>query len=318
MDFFSHFLIGIIISIFTLNNLSLSIVLYAGVMSVLADFDIILAPLQLIKKSNLLAHKGVSHSFFYAAIVTAITGSIFSIITGEQFFLAWLIGFLFYSMHNIFDFLTASKIPILYPLSKKRYRFFIDRAINIFLVIISGSIILFYFIIFFLWPELFFSNLVNYILGFYVVYFSYRILTKLWVQFRLPKNMYYIPGILPFTYLIYENKKSEEIISFKLTKKFQFRSKNSKLIESEIKLLSTEMKLFEKAVLLSKKYAFFSKWEFIIPVIKKDEKNIILVLFLAESFTSGHVYSLKIEFDLVNNNLVNEVEGFNYRVKSNS
>ena len=318
MDFFSHFLIGIIISIFTLNEFSLSIVLYAGVMSVLADFDIILQPLQLIKKSTLLAHKGISHSFFYAGIITAITGSIFSLITGEQFFLAWLIGFLFYSMHNILDFLTASKIPIFYPLSKKRYRFFIDRAINIFLATISGSIILFYFIIFFLWPELFFSHLVNYFLGFYVVYFTYRILTKIWVQFRLPKNRYYIPGILPFTYLVYENKKSEEIISFKLIKKFQFRLKNSNLIESEIKLHSNEMKLFEKAVLLSKKYAFFSKWKFIIPIIKKDEKNINVILFLAESFTSGHVYSLKIVFDSVKNKLVNEVEGFNYRVKSNS
>ena len=318
MDFFSHFLIGVIISIFTLNEFSFSIVLYAGVMSVLADFDIILQPLQLIKKSNLLAHKGISHSFFYAGIVTAITGGIFSIITGEQFSLAWLIGFLFYSIHNILDFLTASKIPIFYPLSKKRYRFFIDRAINIFLATISGSIILFYFIIFFLWPELFFSSLVNFFLGFYVVYFTYRILTKIWIQLRLPKNIYFIPGILPFTYLIYENKKSEEIISFKLIKKFQFRSKNSKLIESEIKLSSNEMKLFEKAVLSSKKYAFFSKWEFIIPLIEKDENNINVILFLAESFTSGHAYSLKIVFDLVKNKLVNEVEGFNFRVKSKS
>ena len=318
MDFFSHFLIGILVSIFTLNKLSFSIVLYAGVMSVLADFDVILEPLQLIKKSNLFAHKGISHSFFSAAIVTAITGSIFSIITGEQFFLAWLIGFLFYSIHNILDFLTASKIPILYPISKKRYRFFIDRAINIFLATISGSIILFYFIIFFLWPELYFSNLVNYFLGFYVVYFTYRILTKIWVQFRLPKNMQYIPGIFPFTYLVYENKKSEENISFKLIKKFQFRSKNSKLIESEIKMFSNEMKLFEKTVLVSKKYSFFSKWEFIIPVIKKDEKNVIVILFLSESFTSGRVYSLKVVFDLAKNKLVNEVESFNYRIKSNS
>ena len=305
MDFFSHFLIGILISIFTLNKLSFSIVLYAGVMSVLADFDVILEPLQLIKKSNLFAHKGISHSFFSAAIVTAITGSIFSIITGEQFFLAWLIGFLFYSIHNILDFLTASKIPILYPISKKRYRFFIDRAINIFLATISGSIILFYFIIFFLWPELYFSNLVNYFLGFYVVYFTYRILTKIWVQFRLPKNMQYIPGIFPFTYLVYENKKSEENISFKLIKKFQFRSKNSKLIESEIKMFSNEMKLFEKTVLVSKKYSFFSKWEFIIPVIKKDEKNVIVILFLSESFTSGRVYSLKVVFDLAKNKTSN-------------
>jgi len=78
------------------------------------------------------------------------------------------------------------------------------------------------------------------------------------------------------------------------------------------------MKLFEKAVLLSKKYSFFSKWEFIIPVIKKDEKNIIVMLFLAESFVSGHMYSLKIVFDTFKNKIVNEVEGFNNRVKTNS
>ena len=130
--------------------------------------------------------------------------------------------------------------------------------------------------------------------------------------------MYYIPGILPFTYLIYENKKSEEIISFKLIKKFQFRSKNSNLIESEINLFSNEMKLFERAILLSKKYPFFSKWEFVIPVIKKDEKNINVILFLAESFTSGRAYSLKIEFNLVKNKLVNEVDSFNYRLKPNN
>lgn len=316
MDFFSHFLLGILISVFTLNKLSFSIVLYASVMSVLADFDIILAPLQLIKKSILFAHKGISHSILYAVIFTAFTGSIFSIITGESFFLVWLIGFLFYSLHNLLDFLTASKIPLFYPFSKKRYRFFIDRAINMFLAMISGSFILFYFIIFFLWPELFFSNLVNYISGFYMVYFAYRIITKIWVQFKLPKNQSYIPGILPFTYLIYENKKSEEILSFKLIKKFQFRPKNYNLIESEIKLFSDEMKFCERAILLSKKYPFFSKWEYIIPVIKKNEKSIIWVLFLAESFTSGHMYSLKIEFDLVTNNLINEIEGFNYREKS--
>lgn len=316
MDFFSHYLIGIIVSIFTLNELSFSIVLYASVMSVLADFDIILAPLQLIIKSNLLAHKGISHSFFYGAIFTAFTGIIFSIITREPFFLAWLIGFLFYSMHNIFDFLTASKIPIFYPFSKKRYRFFIDRAINIFLATISGSIILFYFIIFFLLPTLFFSTLVYYIFGFYVVYFTYRIITKIWLQFNLPYNQSYIPGILPFTYLIYENKKTEKNESYKLIKKFQFRSKNSNLIESEINLFSNEMKLFEKAVGLSKKYSFFSKWEYIVPIIKKDGSNIIMILFLAESFTSSHVYSLKIEFNVVTNKIIKEVQGFTYKVNS--
>ena len=64
MDFFSHFLIGILVSIFTLNKLSFSIVLYAGVMSVLADYDIILEPLQLIKNQIFLHIKGFHILFF--------------------------------------------------------------------------------------------------------------------------------------------------------------------------------------------------------------------------------------------------------------
>jgi len=315
MDFFSHFLIGILTSIFTLKSFSFSIVVYAGIISVLADFDIFLEPLRLIKNSPLLSHKGVSHSYFFSLILSFITGLIFSGITGESFLFAWFIGFLFYSLHVTLDFLAASKIPILYPFIKKRFRFFTDRAINPYLALFSGSTFLFYFIVFFFWPELYFSSLANYLMGFYIIYMLYRIFTKVWIQFRLPENKHYIPGILPFTYLIYENQNVESLVSFKLFKKYQFRSKRFTLLESEITKNSKDMKLFEEAISLSKKYLFFSKWNFILPVIQKREKNFIVILILAESYISNRAYTLRIIFDLTQNQVINEEEGFNYKVK---
>jgi hypothetical protein len=83
-------------------------------------------------------------------------------------------------------------------------------------------------------------------------------------------------------------------------------------------VFSNEMKLYERAIELSKKYPFFSKWEFIIPIIKKNEKTLTLILYLAESYARGRMYSLKIECDLVQNEVISEGEGFNYRLKSNS
>jgi len=315
MDFFSHFLIGILTSIFTLKSLNFSIVVYAGVISVLADFDIFLEPLRLIKNSPLLSHKGISHSYPFSFIISFITGLIFSIITGESFLITWFIGFIFYSLHVTLDFLAASRIPIFYPFIKRRFRFFTDRAINPYLALFSGSAILFYFIVFFLWPELYFSSLANYLMGFYIIYILYRIFTKVWMQFRLPKHKHYIPGILPLTYLIYENQNKKSLVSFKLSKKYQFRSKKVTLLESEVSKNSKDMELYEEAISLSKKYLFFSKWNFILPVIQKGEKNINVILILAESYVSSRAYTLRVIFDLSQNQVINEEEGFNYRIK---
>jgi hypothetical protein len=238
---------------------------------------------------------------------------IFSLITQESFFLAWVVGFLFYSLHLTLDFLTASKVPIFYPIIKRRIRFFIDRAINIILATISGSIILFYFITFFLWPSLYFSPLIEYILGFYITYFFYRIITKIWVQFRLPKKAYYIPGIFPLTYLIYYNQSSEDELSFKLERKLQFRKRSSVIYQSNIKKNSKEEKLFIQALEECKKYVFFLKWEYIIPLFKENGKSLDLYLVLTESYFSGSFYSIKIQFDKDSNEIVHLKDGFTYK-----
>ncbi|MFX0177979.1 MAG: metal-dependent hydrolase, partial [Candidatus Hodarchaeota archaeon] len=318
MDIFTHFLLGIIISIFTLNSFGFEIVLFGGIMAVIADFDIFLEPFKKFRTSNLLSHKGISHSFFSGLLISLPFALIFTFITNHSFLIVWMIGFVFYGLHVILDFMGASKIPLLFPFIKKRFRFFIDRAINIYLALISGCFILFYLIIFFVWPELYFSNLIFYIFGFYIVYLSYRIFTKVWIQLNLPENSHYIPGLLPFTYLIYQNQNSENFIIYKLIKKVQFISKETKLLDSKIKNDTLEMKYFEQVLILSKKYIFFSKWKFIFPILQKNEKIIVIILSLAESYASGRMYSLKVTFDLATNKILNEIEGFNKKIQTMS
>ncbi|MFX1442830.1 MAG: metal-dependent hydrolase, partial [Promethearchaeota archaeon] len=135
-----------------MSSFSNEFVIFAGLMAVLADFDVFLHSFKIVRKSKLLAHKGISHSYFAALIISAPAAGIFSLITGNSFLLAWMIGFIFYSLHVTLDALAASKIPLFYPISQKRFRFFIDRAINPILAIISGIILLFYLIIYFVSP----------------------------------------------------------------------------------------------------------------------------------------------------------------------
>ncbi|MFX0025713.1 MAG: metal-dependent hydrolase [Candidatus Hermodarchaeota archaeon] len=311
MDIFTHFIIGILAAIYGLKSLPLSIVIYAAIMSVIADFDIFIEPLRLIKKSNFLSHKGLSHSYFTALLFSFFTAILFTFITNENFLIAWIIGFLFFSLHISLDLITASKIPIFYPFSKKRYRFFIDRAINLFLAIISGTVVLSYFLMFFYLPEVFFSNLYHYIFGFYLAYFAYRFLSKIWIQFKLPKNSLYIPGILPFVYFIYENISLKNSNLYKFSKKIQFSKKKSLILQSELFKNSDDIKFYEKALKISKDYVFFTKWEAVIPMIEKHDAYCTLLLLLTESYFLGSTYALEVVFNRNSGTIEIVSDGFN-------
>jgi len=310
MDFFTHLLIGAFIAAFALNSLGQEFIILAIVMAFIPDFDVFLGFFRSVRRSKLLSHKGVSHSFFAALIVSAPVALIFSLITGASFVIVWLIAFLFYSLNVILDGLAASKIPLFYPFSKKRFRFFIDRAINPLLALISGILIIFYMIIYFVSPGIYYSDLTNYLLVCYLLYLSYRAIAKIWIQIQMPKDVKMIPGILPFSYFIYENHNSESKIIFNLSKKSIFSSKKVQIIESEINKNSEEMGFYEKAKTLSEEYLFFSKWEAIIPLFQHNEYWITVILFLSESYASGSAYSFEAVFDKRSKKLIHKSASF--------
>lgn len=226
MDFISHFLIGILISYFTVRSLGPEIFLYAGIMAALPDFDVFLMPLQRIHRSFYFSHRGGSHSLVTSAIVSLIPSGILYIVFNDSFILSWLIGFLFYSLHLTLDFLTSFKTPILFPISRKEYTFSVEKAINPIVMFFSVTISVLYIIFFFNSVSLFYYYYLSiFSLGFYLIYLSYRTLTKIWVQARLPKNSYYLPATLPFVYFVYENHSDEDQLLFKFSKNINFPQK---------------------------------------------------------------------------------------------
>ena len=298
MDFFTHFFFGFLLSACTVNALGIEFFFFSSLMSMLPDFDVFLHPLAKKKESYFLSHRGGSHSYIMSLFVSAITSGIFFLLTGKSFILAYIIGCIFYSLHVTLDLFTTSKIPIFYPISKKEYRLMVDRAVNLLLMLISLTTIITYIILLNFWIRLYYSeNIWRVILACYLIYFVYKILTKMWVKARLPDNCQFLPGIFPFVYSIYENKSNENHISFKLTKKFQFSSKSVEVIESKIKNNSIEMKFFERTKKLFEKFRFFKKWEAVIPIIWENDSNINVLIFLAESYANGTAYNLEISYD---------------------
>ncbi|MFX0007625.1 MAG: metal-dependent hydrolase [Promethearchaeota archaeon] len=318
MDSFTHFLIGLLISAFTLNQFGFAIVIYMAIMAITPDFDVIFESFKFIRRNKNLAHKGVSHSYVFAVGITAIIGAIFSFFTQIAFLYVWPLGFLFYSLHITLDFLAASKTPIFYPISKKKYRFFIDRAINFNMLLISIGIMLSYVIIFFVWPTF---NLILYsyfVSGFYIFYFLWRIIMKVYFKVNLPSSHRFIPGITPFTYYIYSTKRKNEEQHFRLVKKSIFTSNSKILIDTTLKLNSIQTIFYEKSLLLAEKYSFFSKWEDRIPFITEFDNTISVTILLAESYYRNSGYGLKVNFNKTTNEIINQSEGFNLHIKNNT
>ena len=311
MDLFSHFLIGTFISALPLVSITWEYVVFAFFMSILADFDVFLTPLQRILDSYYLSHKSASHSYIIAIFVSFITGVLFYFMVGGSFIRAWIFGFLFYSLHITLDLLTTSKIPALYPISKREYRLYADRAVNPILMFYN-MFLMTLFVIF--WqlrlPLNIYFELAWVFLTVYVIYFSYKILTRLWIQSRLPENCLFIPGMVPLIYMVYESRESEDNITFKLTKKRQVFKKSMVIIESEIKKDSREMDFYERAKSISNSFRFFVKWEGIIPIIEEKEEFITVKIFMAESFASRSAYIVFVIFDKKSGELIFKVDGF--------
>ncbi|MFX1479742.1 MAG: metal-dependent hydrolase [Promethearchaeota archaeon] len=311
MDFFTHFLIAVLVGNLLLKELNFSYIVFIGIMAIFPDLDIFVEPLKRIWHTYYILHRGASHSYFAGIFISAIAAAIFSFFTGNFFFEAWLIGYLAFSLHISLDFYTTSKVPALFPFKRKEYRLIADRAINPF-VMFPSMIVFVFFIFRFLnlpWAYLF-TNFANLYLILYISYFGYKLILKFKIQTSLPKNHHYIPGMLPFNYTIYENYEIENEQVYLLSKKSVFSSNKTTLFDVHINNDSKDMQYLNKALEISKKYRFFSKWEAMIPLIKEDGDNVIIILFLAESFSSDRCYQVDILIDNETGNVINEIDGF--------
>ena len=128
MDLFTHLVVGALTYLLFMRDVTLDFLPLAVFFSVLPDLDIFLMPLKRVFKSNYFEHRGGSHSYIIGIIITSIIGGIYSILRQESFFIVWIIGSLFYGLHVSMDLLTTTRIPYLFPISRKERSFNIEKA----------------------------------------------------------------------------------------------------------------------------------------------------------------------------------------------
>ncbi len=185
-------------------------------------------------KSNYLEHRAGSHSFIIGIVISAVINVIHSVLTQKSFFIAWIIGVVFYGLRVSLDLLTTTKVPCFYPISKREYCFYIEKAGSSFTLLNSLTFLITVLLINNISTEIFlFLILINFYTYFFLFYYLYRIFTKIWITLHLKDNQKYFPGVLPIYFITFEFEIVHNEISLHLEKKSHF-SKAKLLYEKKL------------------------------------------------------------------------------------
>ncbi|MHA1933144.1 MAG: metal-dependent hydrolase [Promethearchaeota archaeon] len=297
MDFFTHLVFGALMYLLFLKEVTFDYLLLAMFFAILPDLDIFIFPLKRIFKSNYLDHRSGSHSYIIGVIITGFISSIYSILTQKPFFIVWVIGIIFYGIHVSLDLLTTTKIPCLYPLSKREYSFYVEKAGSSFTLLTSWIFITNLLIIYFYFPDVYLLLLtINIYTYFVLIYYLYRIITKFWINSRLNDNQKYFPGVLPVYFYIFEKDYSQNRLTTHIEKKSHFS--RSKLIYENTSILnSVEMELFKMGSDLLMDNYYYAKWT-VLPIFMRKEGVFSIKFFFIEPMVRARAMYIQYDFDL--------------------
>ncbi len=303
MDLFTHLVVGALMYLLFMRDVTLDFLFIAIFFSVLPDLDIFLMPLKKIFKSNYFEHRGGSHSYIIGIIVASIFGLLFFILRQRPFFIVWIIGSLFYGLHVSMDLLTTTRIPYLFPISRKERSFHVEKAGSFFTMVNS-----FIFLITSMFISVFSANIIalrffiDFYTIFFLIYYFYRISSKLWFSSKLNKNQKYFPGVLPFFFVIFERELVENILSLSLVRKSHF-SKNQEIFNSKTILTDEEMIFFEQGMALCNKYYYFAKWT-AVPIFIRKEGIFAIRFFFIETMMRKRTMFIQYDFDIFTRQMI--------------
>jgi membrane-bound metal-dependent hydrolase YbcI (DUF457 family) len=314
MDFFTHLVFGALLYMLFLKEITLDYLIIAIFFAILPDLDIFIAPLRRFFKSNYLEHRSGSHSYVIGVILTGIIGAIYSIITQRSFIIVWIIGIVFYGIHVSLDLLTTTKIPCFYPISRKEYCFYVEKAGSSFTLITSWIFITIFLLTLMYFPEIFLLLLIiNTYTYFTLSYYLYRILTKIWISSHLKDNQKYFPGVLPFYFYIFERESSQNTFSFLIEKKNHF-SKSKLIYKNESILNSKEMEMFRKGMELCTSNYYYAKWTFL-PIFFRKESIFSIRFFFMEPMVRARAMYIQYDFNFYSMQQIGYQQSFG-RIKS--
>jgi membrane-bound metal-dependent hydrolase YbcI (DUF457 family) len=309
MDFFTHLVFGVITYTFFLKEVTFIYFFYAMFFAILPDLDIFLSPLKRVFKSNYLEHRSGSHSYVIGIILAGIIGAIYSILTQQSFFIVWSIGLIFYGIHVSLDLLTTTKIPCFYPISKKEYCFYVEKAGSSFTFLTSWIFIASLLIVYNFFPDItLFFLVINIYTYFIVVYYIYRIVTKVWITSHLKENQKYFPGVLPFYFIIFEKEIVNNNISLRIEKRSHF-SKTKIIYKNNSNLTLQEMSIFNKGMELCMKNYYFAKWT-VLPIFFRNYGVFSIRFFFLEPMVHSRALFVQYDFDMNTERIMGDNQGY--------
>ena len=303
MDLFTHMVVGALMYLLFMRDVTLDFLAIAIFFSVLPDLDIFIMPLKRFFKSNYLEHRGGSHSYIIGIIVTGIISGLFFILRQRPFFIVWIIGSLFYGLHVSLDLLTTTSIPYLFPISRKERCFYVEKAGSFFTMLNSVIFLITSMII-----SIFSTDLIalrffiDFYTIFFLIYYFYRISSKLWFSSRLNKNQKYFPGVLPFFFIIFKREIVENELSLSIVRKSHF-SKNQEIFSTKTVMKDEEMVLFEQAIAHCNEYYYFAKWT-AVPIFIRKEGIFSIRFFFIETMMRKRTMFIQYNFDILTQQMI--------------
>ena len=309
MDLITHLVVGALVYIFTFQYFTPSFLFYALFFAILPDLDLLLSPLRRKLKSKYLEHRSGSHSYITGLLISAIIGSFYSIFTQQSFFMVWMIGMIFYGIHISLDLLNTTKIPCFFPISRKEYSFYVEKAGSSFTLLTSLIFIISLIFAFRFSQD---ASLATFMISFYgyfnLVYYSYRIFTKIAIASRLSDNQKYLPGILPTTYYIFEREIRNNAFSFSLIKKSHI-AREKVLYKNHDALNPVEEILFKKSLDICKENYYFAKWTFL-PIFLHNDEIFSVRLFFIEPLIHSRAMYVQFDFNIYSEELLASDQSF--------
>lgn len=141
MDFFTHLMIGFLLSSLLGGSFSNQYVVLGTLMAALPDFDILLYPLW--KRLPIFRHHGITHTAIFiatASVTLFVAYGAFTGVADPKLLLVMLLG----GFSHIFcDFITNWGVPLFYPFKKGYSKINLDMSVNPYTILLFFTGVIF-------------------------------------------------------------------------------------------------------------------------------------------------------------------------------
>ncbi|MBN1802267.1 MAG: metal-dependent hydrolase [Candidatus Lokiarchaeota archaeon] len=308
MDIFTHALFGGLLYLVFMKDVNLQFFFLAVFCVILPDLDIFLGPLKRVFKSKYLQHRGGSHSFVIGALISLVVGGVYSLIFRQPFLSSWIVAMVFYGLHVAMDLLTTTSVPFLFPISKKEVSFNAEKAGSLFTMINSLAFLILIVVLFYNSVDfIVYIVLINVYTALFLIYYAFRILSKIFVSLRLNDGEKVFPGVLPSYFTIFSNKiDDKEIISS--IERINLFSKKKIIYNNSVLLAENELELFNKGLAWCNDDYYFAKWTKFPVFIRKQNKFIVRLYFVEIMNRQSSLY-VQLTFNHLDKDLLSIKQG---------